>query len=652
MKRASSIAAAAARPLQRGRILRASRLVLCAILVAAFQFAGLARAEDPAASATRIGNGAFAILDALNARSGIKSNETVGAVAIFAGDAQSLSHTLAIGDRVRASSALATLESDRDAVDSAIASNPGLVNAADWNRIKSEMAALANQIVPTGAARHEAASAAKPAATATSSVSPRAVEPPATAAIPTEPPVPRGTAKADARPPRVVIESRTAEGADVRLKGYIEGTDLKRGGIYLGKHQLHAFDVAGVAGEHRINFDIGLASPAPGTVIRVYDVAGRMAEAPIAAASIAADSAESAAASESPPPDRADASDAPEIPPLSSAAHVPADEAPTTEHGVEVFRGNRKGESGVGGSNIAEIPSRATVRRSPSRRHPMSSQLGNVRVTITAENLLAAVPPTYQLAGQIQGHGISRAGIYVDRRLVKPIAVEFGSDVTNFDVQFTTNGGEVTIRAYSVGNQYVESSVDLSTAMASAGMPEGPSMIPGGAILGGPMSSGILIQIQGVGPITRNLYLVSGLISGRSLSSAGLYQNGMLVQRIPIGGGGIAGAIGAFISGGSRNVNFNVRFNPQAGPATIRAFDSRGAYSEQPVIVAGMSPYGGINPYGMNPYGANPYGSYGSGISPYGRNPNPYADGKLGAPPVSPYLPPTNPFASPPASSW
>jgi hypothetical protein len=255
---------------------------------------------------------------------------------------------------------------------------------------------------------------------------------------------------------------------------------------------------------------------------------------------------------------------------------------------------------------------------------------------------------------------------------VRPITVAFGSDVTKFDERFTTDGGEITIRAYGVGDQYVESAVDLSTAMASAGIPAGPSMIPGGTILGGG-DAGLLVQIEAVGPITRNLYVVSGVISGPHLASAGLYQNGMLVQRIGLNGGGIGGILGSLIPGASRNVNFNVRFNPQAGPATIRAFDSSGGYNEQPVVVAGMNPYGsganpygmnpygtGLNPYGMspygggaygyNPYGANPYGAYGSGISPY--RTNPYAGGTLGAPPINPYVAPTNPFGMPPTSSW
>ena len=162
-------------------------------------------------------------------------------------------------------------------------------------------------------------------------------------------------------------------------------------------------------------------------------------------------------------------SDAPEIPQLPNSTPASAAGAPTTEGGVEVFRDNRDAGSGSGGVNTAEIPSHGTPRKSPSKRHTRNSQLGNVQITITGENQIDAVP-TYELAGQIQGHGLSHAGIYDNRRLVRPITVEFGSDVTKFDEKFVSDGGPITIRAYGLGDQYVESSVDLSNAaVASAG---------------------------------------------------------------------------------------------------------------------------------------------------------------------------------------
>jgi hypothetical protein len=513
-----------------------------------------------------------------------------------------------------------------------------------------------------------------PSAAAATSASTTAPGAPSAARADTAMPSRSSGAASSGAPPQVVIESRTPENAVIHLKGYIEGSDLKRGGIYAGGREVRAFQITPVLGEQRINFDIGVESPAPDTTLRIYDAEGRMAQASVADTTIAApargiDTGVSAAAS------AGGALDAPEIPQLRRS--MSATEAPSVESGVEVFRNNPDGGSSGDASsvNTAEIPSHGKPGKSPSKRHTMSSHLGNVQITITAENLIDPASSTYRIAGQIEGHGLSRAGIYDGRRLVSPITIAFGSDVTKFDKQFTSDGGAITIRAYGVGDQYVESSVDLSNAaIASAGGAPATSMMPG-AVLGGPMmgggDSGILVQIQAVGPITRNLYVVSGVISGAHLSGAGLYQNGMLVQRIAVNGGGIGAMIGALIPG-AHNVNFNVRFNPQAGPATIRAFDSSGGYNEQPIVIAGTTPYGsgtnsftmnpyggampygaspyGYSPYGYNPYG-NPYGAYGSGISPY--RTNPYAGGTLGAPPINPYVAPTNPFGSPPpTSSW
>ena len=61
----------------------------------------------------------------------------------------------------------------------------------------------------------------------------------------------------------------------------------------------------------------------------------------------------------------------------------------TNESGVEVFRGaNPEGDdtapsdSTSGEANTAEIPSHGTPRKSPSKRHTLSSQLGNVQINI------------------------------------------------------------------------------------------------------------------------------------------------------------------------------------------------------------------------------------------------------------------------------
>ena len=653
-------------------------VAVCAVALGISHFEGVANADDAAATAAQINDGAFAMLNAVNANDAIKSNPALGAVAIFAGDANSLSHSMAAGDRAAAASALADLEGDRGAVDSVVSANPGLFKAADWNRIKTEMAALAKVLAANGVPARASGSSSAPAASSHAAVAPAAASvagpasaPASVAASSSAPaaasaPV-RSSDSSRSAPPQVVIESRTAEGDTVHVKGYLEGSGLRHGGIYAGSHELRDFKVAGGAGEVRLNFDIGVERPTSNETIRVYDVAGRMAQAPIADATIAMSSSDSYA-----PPSSADAAGdaAPEIPPLPPSAGQPSKHAPSIEGGVEVFR-NSTADNDEGAPNTAEIPSHGTPRPSPSKRHTIGSHLANVQINISAANQIGVSPPTFEVVGQIVGHGVTRAGIYLDGRLARPITVEFGDDATNFDEKFTASGSEAKIRAYGIGDQYVESALDLSsaTATASADTSMNPAAIPPGSLYGetiGGGNSGLLVQIAAVGPITRNLYVVSGVISGAHLSTAGLYQNGMLVQRIPIGGGGLGGVISSLIPGASHNVNFNVRFNPQAGPATIRAFDSSGGYNEQPVVIAGINPYGGVNPYGANsygntygtnpygspygtnPYAVNPYGSYGGGV---GMSRTPSGGGAFGPPPVAPLMPPTNPFGAPPASS-
>jgi hypothetical protein len=662
-----------------GGIFTAAAGAVCAIAVFCVPFLGIAEANDAAVAAAHLSNGAFAILNALNARGVSKSDPAYGAVAIFAGDAQSLSNSLGSGDRAGVATAFATLASDRAAVDTAGASNPSLLSGTDWNRIKSEMTALSKQLGTSDTPPH-IASAPLPAVSGTHSAA--ATAPVASGSVaPSDSSILIGSSSS---PPKVVIESRNAEGSGIHLKGYLEGRGLRRGGIYTGSHEVRDFKVGAVAGEQRLNFDIGLENPPSNAVIRVYDVNGRMAEAPVVDAGTLASSADALSSAAAPLPSSASSSGvsgdgasgaagvAPEIPPLSSSAPggpSSVNHAPSVEDGVEVFRNKTGDDAGAGSANLAEIPSHGAPRPSPSKRHTIGSHLANVQIVISSATQIAVSPRTFELTGQIIGHGVSRAGIYVGGRLVKPITVEFGEDATVFDVKFVSNGAEARVRAFGIADQFVESSVNLSTAVASAD----PSMTAGetsmnagglpGTMYGNPTvgsDDGILVQIASVGPITRNLYVVSGVISGRSLSGAGLYQNGMLVQRISLNGGGLGGVLGALIPGASRNVNFNVRFNPQAGPATIRAFDSSGGYNEQPIVVAGgMNPYGGANPFGINPYGTNPYGTnpygnpYGANPygNPYGTNPyggyggtrtNPYAGGTFGAPPISPLMPPTS----------
>ena len=83
--------------------------------------------------------------------------------------------------------------------------------------------------------------------------------------------------------------------------------------------------------------------------------------------------------------------------------------------------------------------------------------------TFSAVQQSIAETDSYQVIGQIAGTNVHRAGIYIDGRLVQPIAISPGSD-TSFNVSFTMFGKEATIRAYGAGNNFVESSIDLSVA--------------------------------------------------------------------------------------------------------------------------------------------------------------------------------------------
>jgi hypothetical protein len=582
-------------------------IVFCALALGVSLIAGLAHAGDPKALAAQLSDRAFALLDSLNKQSnGGSTNPLLPQMAIFAGDAQTLSSALAKGDIAAASDAIGTLQSDRANTDAAIGAHPGALDAAQWNGLKQQLDEIARQIQPTGV-KPVASSASIPAAPPVSA----AVSPPPAAAPP--PAVSAGSSPGpDKSGPKVVIESRTREGAGnvVRIKGYFEGYALKSSGLYENGRLLRSFKVNDVPGDQRVSFDLGLGDPSPDTLVRVTDANGHFAEAPVL------DLTASAPGSSLPPVSGETA------PPGPLASAGPSDEA-----GVEVFRhsgddgATAPGGSGGDGANTKEIPTHGPPVPSPSKRHTLGGRLGSVQINVMGLTQLETMPPTYDVVGQISGGGVTRAGIYVDGRLIKEIPIEDGGSFTSFDQRFAMNGAAATIRAYGVGDQFVESSLDLSSGTGVALSP-GEPMAP----------QGPAIQITGVRPFASNMYVVTGVISGRNLSSAGLYQNGMLTQNISVGGL-LGGILGALTPGTYRNTTFTVQFNPSLGPATVRAFDSSGAYTEQPIMA------GGVSPFGSNPYaGANPYGMP---MNPYGMSANPY----YGMPPTSPYS--TYPYANP-----
>jgi hypothetical protein len=247
---------------------------------------------------------------------------------------------------------------------------------------------------------------------------------------------------------------------------------------------------------------------------------------------------------------------------------------------------------------------------SPSKRHALTSRLGEVRIDILGVTRTRNLPPTYEIFGQITGRGVTRAGIYLDGKLFQRIPTTGSANYTSFDQQIVARGGSTTIRAYSLGNQFVEQSVDLLDAGDTAELRD---YVDRGPVVTAPLAAaGIAIQITGILPAGGSLYIVNGIISGPDIASAGLYQNGVLAQNIGVVTG-LTGILGALIPGSSRSINFSAPFNPYAGTATIRAFNSTGAFTEQAVVVAGLPPSGA-------PWPTSAYGAAGT-VPPGGRIP-------------------------------
>jgi hypothetical protein len=341
-----------------------------------------------------------------------------------------------------------------------------------------------------------------------------------------------------------------------------------------------------VPGRQRVEFDLRLENPSATTFLRVVDSDDRIAEAPAIDPSLSS-------------------------PPLPPASEISAGGAPSAALPEE----DEAPRSSDGGVEVVEIPSHGPLMPSPSKRHTLGIKLGDVQINLLGVTRIHNLPSTYEIIGQINGRGITRAGIYLDGRLLQPIPITYNANYTSFDQRIVAQSGLTTIRAYSVGNQFVEQSVDLFDAEDTSELAD----YRGGALVPAmPMSAaGIAVQITGIRPVGGSFYVVSGIISGPDIVSAGLYQNGVLAQNIAVASG-LAGALGALIPGSSRSVNFNARFNPYAGPATVRAFNSTGAYAEQPVVVAGVSPSGA--PWPTSPYsgpGNFPFRG-GSPASPYG----------------------------------
>jgi hypothetical protein len=524
--------------------------------------------------AEQLSDNSFSLLSSINAKGG--AGPLADPVANFAADAQTLSQMLASGDRTGAASQMSTLIADRAAVDRAI---KGSNDAGLWGAITHELDALAKAIPPSQPkpsamrASGSPGSGAESSNSATTSVPPARAPSEAAAAAPEHiGPMPSTSSKGE--PPKAVIESSSDDGGVLRIKGYLEGTALTGGGIYQNGQLLKPIKIDTIQGEQRLDFDIGLGSPEPGMSIRVYDSQGRSAEAFASAPE---------GVRSNPEPGNSTVSDA---------------------GGVEVDR-SRPAEAPEGNATVgtAEIPSHGITRPSPSKRHTLESHLGDVQIDVVAIRQIKVTPPMYEVLGVIQGRDVTRAGIYIDGRLAARIPSSSSAATNNVDQRFVMDGRAASIRAFGVGNHYAEQPIDLSTAIASAAPPVftssmmGPPMTGGPSVINGAPANAVAgtmsIQIQSVTSLSPTQTVVTGVINGRNVRTAGLYQAGMLDQKIPVGGAsGGSGLLGSVLSHfGTQTVPFTAYYNPANGPAVIRATDNTGAYTEQAIGLGGINAY-------------------------------------------------------------
>jgi hypothetical protein len=299
---------------------------------------------------------------------------------------------------------------DRTAVDEALKLHPNAMSAQAWQTLTQQLDRLARQL-PSCAPPSECGLA--PGAT-----SPFGLTPPGSVN-------PLGL-------PRIVIAARESDGGIVRLKGYFEGTALSSAGIYEGSRLLKGFNVNGVPGRQKIEFDLRLENPSAATVLRIADADGRTAESPVIDPRL-------------------------RLPPMPPDSEISAGTTPE----IASANSSETAQKSSADAGVVEIPSHGPLMPSPSKRHTLVSKLGGVGIKLFSVMRTGNLPPTCEIVGQITGRGITRAGIYLDGRLLEPIPIIDSANYTSFDQRVVAQGGSLTIRAYSVGNQYVEQSVDL-----------------------------------------------------------------------------------------------------------------------------------------------------------------------------------------------
>jgi hypothetical protein len=387
-------------------------------------------AQDTQAQATDLSDRAFSMLNAVNAASS-KDAPMLAPAASLAGDAQSLSTALSAHDNVAAGNAMGAVLSDRDKIEAA-AKIAGGQYPEQWTAIREKIAALEKAVPAThGSIAPREAVASAPVSAA--SASPPSVAPPPGESMPTA--------------PKVEIASRVFQGAAVRIKGFLEGTDLKSAGIFDGDALNKAIDVASVPGEQRINFDFSIEQPTATESIRVTDSYGRQAQALVE-------------------PDPAGvgpmkgSEEMIEVDPGAGAASK-GEAGPLAESPISPLAS--AGPSS--GHNTAEIPSSGD-EASPSRRHidAANGSLGpvNAQINVIDSEESMSTPGMVEVVGQIVGQGVRHAGVYVNGQLASSIPIS-PTGYSGFDVTFRMPAGsDARIRAYGNGNNFVEASIDLS----------------------------------------------------------------------------------------------------------------------------------------------------------------------------------------------
>ena len=375
-------------------------------------------AEDLQAKASQLSDSAFRLLGSINTGSG-KASPILTPVASLAGDAQTLSAALTANDRAGASRAMASILSDRAQINSLAPDNSRGMNLSDWEALKSQISELEKGIP---AAKGEPASTVASATTRAGSASSAA--PPAAEKLPA--------------PPTVAIASRVFKAGSVRVKGFLQGTDLKSAGIYDDEQKSKDIDVASTRGDQRVNFDFTIQTPSPGQSIRVADIYGREAHAMVAPDSslVASTHGREELIEVEPGGSASGAMDGP----LASSGRAPR-------------------------NNIAEIP-RPADELSPSHRHMgAGSSLGaltDVQINVIDAEEVMSAPGNVEVIGQIAGRGVRRAGVYVNGRLAKPIPISMGG-FSGFDVTFPMPPrSAASIRAYGNGSDFVEASIETS----------------------------------------------------------------------------------------------------------------------------------------------------------------------------------------------